>query len=312
MENDFWLSAEPNASMLYCCIPSVPPTSSRPVTTPGTRPAMTHGLRPVGIASYRSSVMFVCVTVLLTSTTGDSPLTVTVSCSVADPQLDIEAGEAGDLDRDAVALERREARDLVHDLVLTGRQRRELVGADAAGHGRPRAADQRRARCRHRDAGQHAALRVAHHARQRAGLLGPRVGRRHQRRQHQDDGETMEHRLHGRFLSARLGPYLQDSSCTARRTECSRQGARRSDRPNGRNSTAASAAANPGETQGDGSGAPRPDQPKTWGIAGVRPRSSQRTIRTTAGSSPAAPGAAGARAARTSRPDAGTLMIERL
>ena len=51
MLNDFWLLAEPNASMLYCCAPSVPPTSRRPVTTPGTSPAITHGLRPVGMAS---------------------------------------------------------------------------------------------------------------------------------------------------------------------------------------------------------------------------------------------------------------------
>ena len=51
MLNDFWLLAEPKASRLYCCAPSVPPTSRRPVTTPGTRPAITHGLRPVGIAS---------------------------------------------------------------------------------------------------------------------------------------------------------------------------------------------------------------------------------------------------------------------
>ena len=51
MLNDFWLLAEPKASMLYCCMPSVPPTSRRPVTTPGTRPAITHGLRPVGMFS---------------------------------------------------------------------------------------------------------------------------------------------------------------------------------------------------------------------------------------------------------------------
>jgi len=42
MLNDFWLLADPNASMLYCCAPSVPPTSRRPVTTPGTSPAMVH------------------------------------------------------------------------------------------------------------------------------------------------------------------------------------------------------------------------------------------------------------------------------
>ena len=85
MLNDFWLSADPKASRLYCCMPSVPPTSRRPVTTPGTRPAITHGLRPVGIESYSSLVMLVCVVFELTSTTGAAPLTVTVSCSVPTP-----------------------------------------------------------------------------------------------------------------------------------------------------------------------------------------------------------------------------------
>ena len=55
------------------------------MTTPGTRPAITHGLRPVGMASNRSLVMLVCVTVVDTSTTGEAPLTVTVSCRVPTP-----------------------------------------------------------------------------------------------------------------------------------------------------------------------------------------------------------------------------------
>ena len=74
--------------MLYCCIPLLPPTSIRPVTIPGTMPAMTHGFRPVGTASSSSRSMFVCTVALRTSTTGASPITVTVSST---PEIPIEA-----------------------------------------------------------------------------------------------------------------------------------------------------------------------------------------------------------------------------
>ena len=70
---------EPKISMPYCCMPLLPPTSIAVVTIPGTRPAMTHGFRPVGTASNSSRSMFVWTVALRTSTTGASPVTVTVS-----------------------------------------------------------------------------------------------------------------------------------------------------------------------------------------------------------------------------------------
>ena len=82
------LAEEPKISMLYCCMPLLPPTSIRPVTIPGTMPAMTHGFRPVGTASSSSRSMLVWTVALRTSTTGASPVTVTVSST---PEIPIEA-----------------------------------------------------------------------------------------------------------------------------------------------------------------------------------------------------------------------------
>ena len=79
---------DPNISIPYCCMPLLPPTSIRVVTMPGTSPAMTHGFRPVGTASSNSCSMLVCTVALRTSTTGASPVTVTVSST---PEIPIEA-----------------------------------------------------------------------------------------------------------------------------------------------------------------------------------------------------------------------------
>ena len=50
---------------------------------PGTKLAMVKGLLPLGTLSKRSLSMLVAVTVDFTSTTGDSPVTVTVSSTPA-------------------------------------------------------------------------------------------------------------------------------------------------------------------------------------------------------------------------------------
>ena len=125
------------------------------MTTPGTRAAIVHGLRLTGMASYSSLVMLVWVTVVLTSTTGDSPLTLIVSCSVPTPSSTSRRRDLRHPHGNPLLPERCEARKLVCHFVGAWGKDRELVAARYAGDGDAGAADQRRACHGHGDTGQH-------------------------------------------------------------------------------------------------------------------------------------------------------------
>ncbi len=66
-----------------CCPVSFPPMFTRSTSTPGTPRISANGSLDVGIFVSSSDVKFVAVPVALVSTTGDAPLTVTVSATVA-------------------------------------------------------------------------------------------------------------------------------------------------------------------------------------------------------------------------------------
>ena len=100
--------------------------------------------------------------------TGDSPLTVTVSCRVATRSVHVDLGVEAQGDADAVALDGAEAGELVGERVLAGRHGGEAVDARLVGDRRERAG-LGRAGGGDGDAGQHAALFVLHFTRDTAG-----------------------------------------------------------------------------------------------------------------------------------------------
>ena len=61
----------------------LPPTSMRCICTDGVTASSDHMSRPFGIDISCSVLKFCCTRVADVSMTGDSPVTVTVSCSVA-------------------------------------------------------------------------------------------------------------------------------------------------------------------------------------------------------------------------------------
>ncbi len=63
------------------CMPDVPPTSGRARRAPTINAPSVGTLRPVGTASSTCLDRTVCCTALWTSTTGDCPVTFTVSSS---------------------------------------------------------------------------------------------------------------------------------------------------------------------------------------------------------------------------------------
>ena len=119
--------------------------------------------RALGSVCSMSCVMLKVLVVLVTSTTGDAPVTVTVSCSVGELQLHVDRGREPEVDDDALATDVGEAGQLVVQGVRAGRQRREPVIAPARCVTAVCDAHQRRARRGDRDARQH-----------RAGVVGDR------------------------------------------------------------------------------------------------------------------------------------------
>ena len=117
--------------------------------------------------------MLVWVTVVETSTTGDAPLTVTVSCRLPTPSSTSTRAVRATCTMMPFAPERREAGEIERHDVGAGRQG-ELVAAGLTGDAGAAAANQAVARHRDRHTGEHAALRVADQAGERAGLLGER------------------------------------------------------------------------------------------------------------------------------------------
>ena len=100
--------------------------------------------RAFGISVSSSLVKFVPTCVVEVSTTGEAPVTVTVSCSVATLQLLVDGQRLVDDDAHAFALDVLEAGELERHLVDARRQRDEAVVAVGAGHLHLRL-DQRRA-----------------------------------------------------------------------------------------------------------------------------------------------------------------------
>ena len=78
-----WLDVLPWAPKLACCPDWLPPTFSTLITIPGVCSRITHGSRAEGIASSSSLPKLVPSAADLVSTTGLSPVTVTVSCTDA-------------------------------------------------------------------------------------------------------------------------------------------------------------------------------------------------------------------------------------
>ena len=84
----------------------MPPTSWLVLVTPGMRtPIWPVDFMPAGIALSTSRVITFCCVTFCTSTVGDSPVTVIVSCERADPQVGVDRGgeRAGQLDPFALA-----------------------------------------------------------------------------------------------------------------------------------------------------------------------------------------------------------------
>jgi hypothetical protein len=73
----------PFDAKLDCWPVSLPPMFTRSTSTPGTERISANGSREVGIRVSSSDVKLVEVPVALMSMTGDSPLTVIVSATVA-------------------------------------------------------------------------------------------------------------------------------------------------------------------------------------------------------------------------------------
>src|SRR5204863_9484135 len=72
----------------FDCWPvSLPAMLTRSTITPGTVRSSAHGSRDVGITLSSSDVKLVAVPVVLVSTIGDSPVTVTVSATAATVKL---------------------------------------------------------------------------------------------------------------------------------------------------------------------------------------------------------------------------------
>ena len=112
--------------------------------------------RAFGISVSSSLVKLVPIAVVEVSTTGDAPVTVTVSCSVATCSCWSTRQRLVDDDADALALDGLEAGQLEVDVVDAGRQREEAVRAVGAGDLHLRL-NQRGAGRRDGDARQHGA-----------------------------------------------------------------------------------------------------------------------------------------------------------
>ncbi len=106
--------------------------------------------------------------VAVVSMTGDWPLTVTVSCSVATFSATLTCALKPSVMRMPSRTSRLEAGELEREPVFARRHGGEAVDARFVGHGGQRA-DLRRARGGDGDAGQHAALRVLHFTADAAG-----------------------------------------------------------------------------------------------------------------------------------------------
>jgi hypothetical protein len=77
------LPSAPFEKKLDCCPLSLPATLTRSTITPGTVRIRAQGSRELGIWTSSSFEMVVAVPTRLVSTTGASPVTVTVSSTVA-------------------------------------------------------------------------------------------------------------------------------------------------------------------------------------------------------------------------------------
>ena len=77
-----WFDELPMALNEVCCPERLPPTLAPLITMPGVCSIITHGSRALGIFSSMSLVKLADIVVDVVSTTGLSPVTVTVSCTV--------------------------------------------------------------------------------------------------------------------------------------------------------------------------------------------------------------------------------------
>ena len=94
---------------------------------PGACAIAAQTSRAFGISVSSSLVKLVPIVVVVVSTTGEAPVTVTVSCRVATCELLVDAERLVDDDADALALHGLEAGELEVHRVDAGRQRQEAV-----------------------------------------------------------------------------------------------------------------------------------------------------------------------------------------
>src|SRR3989442_1103057 len=112
--------------MAYCCIASVPPTSRRAVTTPATKPAMTHGFRLVGMASNMSFGMLGLGGRAQDVDNGRRAGDGQAFFQRPDLQLRVDPRVLHHLDGNSLTLQRDEAGEPKRQLKRSGRQSREL------------------------------------------------------------------------------------------------------------------------------------------------------------------------------------------
>ncbi len=133
----------------------------RVICTAGVTASSDHMSRPLGIDWSCSVLKFCWMRVAVVSMTGDSPVTVTVSCRVARRQFDVEVRREAERKLDAFTPHGVEPGQLVGHRPRARGQRGEPVVAGFRGDGRL-GAERRRTGGRDRHAGEHCALRIGH------------------------------------------------------------------------------------------------------------------------------------------------------
>ena len=164
--------------------------------------------RAMSASPLRSLPTFVVVT----STTGDAPVTVTFSvklpiCICASSEI-VWPSTTWMLSRSNFLKPGRSN----ETLYVADRQRREQILAVSLAHGRARA-DERRRRCRHRHARQHRSLRICHRARESPLSDLGECGHREHRSYQQRDDEPCRSRSH-------RGPPLKNKTSAGNVTNC--------------------------------------------------------------------------------------------
>ena len=207
----------------------MPPSFAVSRLAPGAWVTSEVKSRPLGIFSMSSSRSEVARALCLTSMSGDSATTWTVSVIAAGAERQVDAEQLAEAQVDVLDLRRGEAGQVRGDFVAARGERREAVRPGGVGHGLDRGS--RHALRDHGGADDGAALRVLDHAIDRSTLLLRRDGQRNEeRRGHECREGSKAHPIllgdientpvprrqaggDGEF--AGLDPFLEQGSCQA-------------------------------------------------------------------------------------------------